>query len=110
MSDGTRKNEHGRDDDLNNTLEKHALEIVVKKTVFPGQKWLHLDQLEYSNNRHSLCVLIAGSTGKEVGNGIGAVREKWWAKIKPVVKKVMSQERNVKSSAIQGAFFGEGFD
>jgi len=88
-------------------LERTALALVVKGRVFPGQKWLHEDQLEFSADSNSLCSFVAGKTGEHVSGATIRQREEWWKEVKPMVRKLMSQERNVKSSAIKHCFFGK---
>ena len=79
-----------------------ALHYVVKMQLFPQQKFLHPQDLAYSDAKNSLCSCIRHwvSAPKESAQA-------WWARSTPIVASAVTQYRNTKSTAVKNNFMSK---
>src|SRR6056300_1667605 len=111
MADDSRSQETERDpatlgtvsiDPNNEHVACVALKHVVKEQLFPNQKFLHPQDLVYSDNQYSLAQLV-----RTWINGSKSCTQAWWARTAPLVAGFVTKQRNTKCTAVKNNFMSK---
>ena len=89
-------------DPNNKHVVSAALKHVVKDRLFPGQKFLHPDELLFSDNKNALVHVVRSWV-----NGPIASTQAWWARAGPQVASFLTKQRNTKCTAVKMNFMSK---
>ena len=89
-------------DPNNEHVVSAALKHVVKDRLFPGQKFLHPDELLFSDNKNALVHVVRSWV-----NGPVISTQAWWARAGPQVASFLTKQRNTKCTAVKLNFMSK---